>query len=138
MGGKDNCEIDQQIGDASLQIGPDCHDGGAVAAVPDPRGALCGQRVWYSTVHGCSSLRQLSHPLGRHHRQSSLRDAVRGVRKGRRSPLHPRSQDEIRVVFDKYEMVDPGFVPITQWRADDADLGETRPISAYCAVAKRP
>jgi hypothetical protein len=53
-------------------------------------------------------------------------------------PYTPRTQDEIRAVFDKYEMVDPGFVPITQWRVDGADLGETRPISAYCAVAKKP
>ncbi|HEY8454333.1 MAG TPA: SAM-dependent methyltransferase [Actinopolymorphaceae bacterium] len=52
-------------------------------------------------------------------------------------PYYPRTQDEIRAVFEGLEMVEPGFVPITQWRVDP-DLGETRPISAYGAVARKP
>jgi S-adenosyl methyltransferase len=53
-------------------------------------------------------------------------------------PYTPRTQEEIRAVFDRYEMVDPGFVPITQWRVDNGDVGQTRPISAYGAVARKP
>jgi len=52
-------------------------------------------------------------------------------------PYYPRTQDEIRAVFEGLEMVEPGFVPITQWRVDP-DLGEPRPISAYGAVARKP
>lgn len=53
-------------------------------------------------------------------------------------PYIPRPQAEIRAVFDGLELVEPGFVSITQWRADAAEIGETRPISAYGAVARKP
>jgi hypothetical protein len=53
-------------------------------------------------------------------------------------PYTPRTQDELRAVFDGYDLVDPGFTSITQWRVDDAAVGEVRPISAYGGVAKKP
>ncbi|MGW1344416.1 SAM-dependent methyltransferase [Kribbella sp. NPDC002412] len=55
-------------------------------------------------------------------------------------PYVPRPREEIRAVFDGLEMVEPGFVSITQWWAheDDRELSEARPISAYGAVAKKP
>ncbi|MEV5832534.1 SAM-dependent methyltransferase [Nocardia sp. NPDC052112] len=53
-------------------------------------------------------------------------------------PYIPRPQAEIRAVFDGLEQVDPGFVSITQWRTDAAEVGEIRPISAYGAVARKP
>ncbi|WP_433733849.1 SAM-dependent methyltransferase [Nocardia sp. CA-129566] len=53
-------------------------------------------------------------------------------------PYIPRPQAEIRAVFDGLELVEPGFVSITQWRADATEVGETRPISAYGAVARTP
>ncbi|WP_040835294.1 SAM-dependent methyltransferase [Nocardia brevicatena] len=53
-------------------------------------------------------------------------------------PYSPRPQAEIRAVFDGLEPVEPGFVSITQWRPDNSDLGEVRPISAYGGVARKP
>jgi hypothetical protein len=53
-------------------------------------------------------------------------------------PYIPRPQAEIRAVFDDLEMVEPGFVSITQWRADAAEVGEIRAIAAYGAVARKP
>jgi hypothetical protein len=58
------------------------------------------------------------------------------------APYHPRTRAEIRACFDGLEMVDPGFVPITHWRSDDAEVG-TQPdapesISAFGAVARKP
>ncbi|MFI9508541.1 SAM-dependent methyltransferase [Nocardia sp. NPDC052566] len=53
-------------------------------------------------------------------------------------PYTPRPQKQIEGVFDGLEMVDPGFVSITQWRAPDTQVGEIRPISAYGAVARKP
>ena len=50
----------------------------------------------------------------------------------------PRPAEQIRAVFEGLEMVPPGFVSITQWRADGNEAGETGPISAYCAVARKP
>jgi hypothetical protein len=49
-------------------------------------------------------------------------------------PYTPRTQDELRVAFDGLEFVDPGFVPITEWRTQP-DV--TRPISAYGGIARK-
>jgi hypothetical protein len=54
------------------------------------------------------------------------------------APYVPRPQAQIRAVFDGLEMVEPGFVSITQWQAGDTEVGDIRPISAYCAVARKP
>lgn len=53
-------------------------------------------------------------------------------------PYTPRLQAEIRAVFDGLELVEPGFVSITQWRTDAAEVSEIPPISAYGAVARKP
>jgi hypothetical protein len=53
-------------------------------------------------------------------------------------PYVPRPQDRIRAVFDGLELVDPGFVSITQWQAGESEVGEIRPISAYGGVARKP
>ncbi|MEW1740642.1 SAM-dependent methyltransferase, partial [Nocardia beijingensis] len=54
------------------------------------------------------------------------------------TPYVPRPQAQIKAVFDGLELVDPGFVSITQWRAGETEVGESRPISAYGAVARKP
>ncbi|MFC9894884.1 SAM-dependent methyltransferase [Nocardia sp. NPDC127579] len=54
------------------------------------------------------------------------------------TPYIPRPQEQIRAVFDGLELIDPGFVSITQWRAEDTEVGAARPISAYGAVARKP
>jgi len=54
------------------------------------------------------------------------------------APYTPRPRDQIRSVFDGLELVDPGVVSITKWRVDDTNVGETRPISAYGGVARKP
>ncbi|WP_280442534.1 SAM-dependent methyltransferase [Nocardia brasiliensis] len=53
-------------------------------------------------------------------------------------PYVPRPQAQIRAAFDDLELVEPGFVSITEWRSGDTQVGETRPISAYGAVARKP
>ncbi|ADD43033.1 SAM-dependent methyltransferase [Stackebrandtia nassauensis] len=54
------------------------------------------------------------------------------------APYIPRSRDEIRAVFDGLEMVDPGFVSITEWHTNEADIEDSEPISAYGGVARKP
>ena len=53
-------------------------------------------------------------------------------------PYHQRSLDQIRQCFDGLEMVDPGLVPITQWRPDIVEIGKIEPIATYGAVARKP
>jgi hypothetical protein len=65
------------------------------------------------------------------------------------APYAPRPSEQLRSVFDDFELVDPpGFVPITDWRVNDDEVDfdttvadnadESRPISAYGGVARKP
>ncbi|WP_067651827.1 SAM-dependent methyltransferase [Nocardia harenae] len=54
------------------------------------------------------------------------------------APYVPRPKEQIAAVFDGLEPVEPGFVSITEWRPDAAEVGQPRPISAYGAVARKP
>lgn len=52
---------------------------------------------------------------------------------------HPRTAEEICAAFDGLELIEPGCVPVTEWRPgpDQADA-EPHPVSAYCGVALKP
>jgi hypothetical protein len=43
-------------------------------------------------------------------------------------PYIPQPVEEIRRRFDGLEMVEPGLVPITQWRPDPPDIGDVRQL----------
>ncbi|MGQ0777255.1 MAG: SAM-dependent methyltransferase [Pseudonocardiales bacterium] len=53
-------------------------------------------------------------------------------------PYNLRSPEQIGQCFEGLEMVDPGLVPITQWRRDTAEVGKAQPIDAHGAVARKP
>ncbi|MGH3692842.1 MAG: SAM-dependent methyltransferase [Pseudonocardiaceae bacterium] len=53
-------------------------------------------------------------------------------------PYHLRSPEQIGRCFEGLEMVDPGLVPITQWRPNITEVGQAEPIDAYGAVARKP
>jgi hypothetical protein len=53
-------------------------------------------------------------------------------------PYILRSLEQIRQCFGGLEMVDPGLVPINQWRPDTAKVGKVEPIDCYGAVARKP
>ncbi|MEU6191476.1 SAM-dependent methyltransferase [Nocardia sp. NPDC047038] len=53
-------------------------------------------------------------------------------------PFTPRLRSEVEAVFDGLEMVEPGFVSITQWHPHETEIGEVRPVSAYGGVARKP
>jgi S-adenosyl methyltransferase len=53
-------------------------------------------------------------------------------------PYLLRTPEELAQCFEGLEMVEPGLVPITQWRPDAVDIGGAEPIDAYGAVARKP
>ncbi|MGI5218635.1 SAM-dependent methyltransferase [Nocardia sp. CA-290969] len=53
-------------------------------------------------------------------------------------PYLPRARAEIRSAFDGLDMVDPGFVPINQWKPGHPGTGESAPVPAYGGVARKP
>jgi hypothetical protein len=54
------------------------------------------------------------------------------------APYHPRTQDQLRTVFDGYELLDPGFGPITHWRRSELELRGLTEVAAYGGVARKP
>ncbi len=53
-------------------------------------------------------------------------------------PYNLRSPEQLGRCFEGLELVDPGLVPITQWRPDTAEIGKVEPIDAHGAVARKP
>ncbi len=53
-------------------------------------------------------------------------------------PYNLRSPEQLGQCFEGLEMVDPGLVSITQWRPETAEVGQSVPIDAYGAVARKP
>ncbi|GAA5109154.1 SAM-dependent methyltransferase [Nocardia iowensis] len=52
-------------------------------------------------------------------------------------PYNPRPATQIKAAFEGLEMVEPGFVEITEWRAD-IFVGATTSVYSYGAVARKP
>ncbi|MEU8825451.1 SAM-dependent methyltransferase [Streptomyces sp. NPDC048636] len=52
-------------------------------------------------------------------------------------PYIPRTQDQLRAVFDGLELLEPGFGKITHWRRPDPELAGVRDIAAYGGVARK-
>jgi hypothetical protein len=50
-------------------------------------------------------------------------------------PYILRSPDQLATCFEGLAMVEPGLVPITQWRTEDP---HAEPIDAYGAIARKP
>jgi hypothetical protein len=53
-------------------------------------------------------------------------------------PYILRSPEQIARCFDGLEMVEPGLVPITQWRPETREIGNAEPLDAHGAVARKP
>ncbi|MFG1922049.1 SAM-dependent methyltransferase [Cryptosporangium sp. NPDC048952] len=47
---------------------------------------------------------------------------------------HLRSVDRLTALFDGLEIVEPGVVPVTQWRSEHP----AEPVDQYCAVGRKP
>jgi hypothetical protein len=53
-------------------------------------------------------------------------------------PYQLRSVEQIRQCFDGLELVEPGLVPITQWRPDGPMPGTPKPVDGYGAIGRKP
>ena len=50
-------------------------------------------------------------------------------------PYHLREVDDFRSFFDGLEVVEPGIVPLGQWRPEVPD---NTVVDGYCGVARKP
>ncbi|MBV9013172.1 MAG: SAM-dependent methyltransferase [Pseudonocardiales bacterium] len=53
-------------------------------------------------------------------------------------PYRQRSLEQLRQCFESLEMVEPGLVPVNQWRPATAEVGTIKPVYNYGAVARKP
>ena len=49
----------------------------------------------------------------------------------------PRSRAEVAGLLDGLELVEPGLVPVSQWRPDPGPPAGDRPVPVYAAVARK-
>lgn len=65
-------------------------------------------------------------------------DAVRDVYRSTSSPLIPRTRRDIERFFAGFEPVEPGLVPVPQWRPDDdAEANDPMLLSGYGGVGRK-
>ena len=53
-------------------------------------------------------------------------------------PITARTCAEVTEFFHGLELLEPGIVPCSRWRPDDAELGEIRDVPQFGAVARKP
>jgi hypothetical protein len=53
-------------------------------------------------------------------------------------PYIQRSPEQIVTLYDGLELLEPGFVPISQWRPDNPDGGAIVPTYSHGALARKP
>lgn len=63
--------------------------------------------------------------------------AVQIWNEGGSAPMVVRSLDQIRRFFRGLELLEPGLVPLTQWRPD-SDTATAEDVDEFCAVARKP
>ena len=54
------------------------------------------------------------------------------------TPMTRRTLDEVTAVFADLELVEPGVVPLHQWRPDSPPPAAAQTSPAYCAVGRKP
>ncbi len=64
-------------------------------------------------------------------------EAIRQYNESGASPYHLRSVQQIGRFFGGLELVDPGFVPIQQWRPDHGPFDASAEVNAWGGVAKK-
>jgi hypothetical protein len=52
-------------------------------------------------------------------------------------PYHLRRPEEIARFFDGLELVDPGIVPIQDWRPEHSPFGNGIPVPAMGGIARK-
>jgi hypothetical protein len=50
----------------------------------------------------------------------------------------PRRRSEVAGLFAGFELLDPGVVPVEQWRPTDGEAGQPVKVAVHAAVARKP
>jgi S-adenosyl methyltransferase len=66
-----------------------------------------------------------------------LNEAQRQYNESGAAPYHLRGPEQIARFFDGLELVEPGLVPVPQWRPDPSPFGIPAEVYSYCGVARK-
>jgi hypothetical protein len=69
---------------------------------------------------------------------AGLNDALHKYNESGADPYRVRSRDQIARYFDGLELVEPGVVPIQQWRPDNSPFGLPENLTNLGGVARKP
>ena len=65
-------------------------------------------------------------------------EAVRIWNQAGSVPMVIRSPEQIAGFFDGLELLEPGVVPVSQWRPDPDSPGADREVDEFCAIGRKP
>ena len=68
----------------------------------------------------------------------SLVEAQRQYNESGAAPYHLRSPERVARLFDGFELVEPGVVPVPQWRPDPSPFGHSSHVYAFGGVGRKP
>jgi hypothetical protein len=101
-------------------------------------------RLWQAMAPG--SYLVVSHITGDGTSQAEADEVFALMRKHMADPPTPRTYAEVRRFFDGFDLLDPGLVPVEQWRPDHSTppaqpsrtAGGDEPFWMYAGVARKP
>ncbi|PTM93962.1 SAM-dependent methyltransferase [Streptomyces sp. VMFN-G11Ma] len=79
----------------------------------------------------------LAHPTAEVHTEA-MTAAVASWNEQGSSPMKLRSREQLLRFFRDLELLDPGVVSCSRWRADRPDIGEIADVTQFCGVGRKP
>jgi hypothetical protein len=79
----------------------------------------------------------LAHPTAEVHTEA-MTAAVASWNEQGSAPMKLRSREQLLRFFDGLELLEPGVVSCSRWRADAPELGEIPEVTQFCGVARKP
>ena len=79
----------------------------------------------------------MSHPTAEI-RGEAVEESMRRWNASGAAPSRTRSPQELASFFDRLELLAPGVVSCSRWRAEPSDLGGPAKVHQYCGVGRKP
>jgi hypothetical protein len=141
LGGKDNYAVDREAGEAYKEVFP-----GIAVVARTSRAFLTRAVMGHFTddeAYPIVSRLQAGLPSGSYFAlydgastNEAFNQAQQGYNDSGAVPYHLRSPEQFRRYFEGLDLVEPGVVPLVQWRPDpDTEQAE---IYSYCGVGRKP
>jgi hypothetical protein len=137
MGGKDYFPIDKEVGDQFTAIYPGIVDLAKGSRNPEDNDDYVARSIVDRLKEALPSGGYLAL-----YEDSNIDDAhneaMRLYNESGAVPYRLREPEQIVRFFDGLEPVEPGVVPMQQWRPDDNPFNPSKDLTAWAGAAKKP